>query len=378
MSSGDFYYLSTDLLTGDIQDVVEINSFHWGELYKSPGSGVATAKFDVDTTKAENFKDWANGFWVVENGIIKWGGVMGKIQRKGGTRVISVPVVGFLEWLKYRYIRSTQGMTYATMENVSDITWNGIEQFHIFKDVIDHVQSFPDGDIGIGVTWDRLSGKGLDSQVSQYTVKAAAPYLVELSDRLSSGFDFEQTYEWVDGRPKVNFNLSYPAVGRSSKHILLFQPERKEVVEQSVVQALNTTGVSGSYANVSSGATNVTGDIKIINFINLQDYTPSSVYTLRSKWNPPSNKCYRFQLLTDGKLRFQWTTDGSTEITEDSDLSVSFGAGEIGAVKVELDVDNGAGGYTITFWQSTDFGVNWTTLDTPPADLFGDTFGDTF
>lgn len=378
MSNGDFYYLVTDLLTGNVLDIVELSSFHWNEIYKSPGSGVATAKFDANTTNAVNFRDWANGFWVVENGIIRWGGVMGKIQRKGGTRVISVPVLGFLEWLRFRFIRSTQAMTYATLVDETDITWENVEQFYIFKDIIDHVQSFPDGNINIGVTWDKLSGKNLDKELSIYTVKAAAAFLIELSDRLTTGFDFEQVYYWDDGKPKVNFHLSYPQVGRASKEILLFQPERKEIKEESVIQALNTTGVTNSYATVTGGVVNVIGDIKLVVFATMQDWTPATNMTLRAKWVPPTNKCFKLMLLTDGKIRFMWSANGSTELTEDSDLSVSFGAGETGAIKVELDVDNGAGNYAITFWQSTDYGVNWTTLDIPPADLFGDTFGDTF
>ena len=378
MSSGDFYYLVTDPLSGDVRDVVEISSFHWNEIYKSPGSGVATAKFDADTTTENNFQDWNTGFWVVENGTIRWGGIMGKIQRKGGTRVLSVPVLGFLEWLKYRFIRSTQGMVYATLEDMSDITWTNIEQFHIFHDIISHVQSFPDGNIGLSVTWDQLSGKTIDKVLSTYSVKAAAPFLTELSNRLTTGFDFEQVYYWDNGRPRCRFHLSYPQIGRASHHILLFQPERQETIEQSTVQALNTTGVSGSYASIDTGNTDVTGDFKYIGFHTEPDWTPASNMTLRSKWDPPSDKCWKVMLLTTGKIRFMWTTDGSTENTEDSDLAVSFANGETGAIKVELDVDNGAGDYVITFWQSTDYGVNWTTLDTPPPDLFGDTFGDTF
>jgi hypothetical protein len=374
----EYTFLTTNLLSGEIIGPVEIQSAYWDDIYKAPGAALVTAKYDAPTTTPEYFKDWTNALWIIKDQEIKFGGIMGKIQRRGGTRVLSVPIIGFLEYYRTRRLRNAQGMTYGQLVRVSDIEWRNIDPFNIFKDLIDHAHSFPDGNIHTGVTWDKLSGKQVTMIYRTFTVKAIGPLLVELSDRLSTGFDFEQRYYWDSARrPRCNFHLTYPAFNRLSKHVLLFQPERTVTEQIPAVSGLNTTGVSGSYA--SPGVkTSVTGDIEVTVARRMPDWTPASIMTLRSKWGTAGNRSWRIQLLTDGKLRFEWSTNGTDINTEDSDLAVSFGPNEIGMVQVRMDVDNGAGNYSCTFWQSVDDGVNWTTLDTPAANLYNDTFGNSF
>lgn len=379
MALNEYTFLVTNLLSGDIIGPVEIQSCYWDEIYKAPGAALVTAKFDSPTTTPEFFKDWTNALWIIKGQEIKFGGVMGKIQRRGGTRVLSVPVVGFLEYYRTRHLRNAQGMTYGQLVRVSDIEWREVEPFYIFKDLIDHAHSFADGDIHVGVQWDRLSGKKVTMIYRTFTVKSIGALLGELSDRLSTGFDFEQRYYWDTlRRPRCNFHLTYPAFNRLSKHVLLFQPERTVVEDIPAVNALNTTGTSGSYAS-ATGLTAVTGDIEITAAPRADDWTPGSIATIRSKWGTAGNRSYRFQILTDGKLRFEWSEDGTTSIIEDSDIAVSFVDGELGLIRVALDVDNGSGGYDIFFYQSVDDGVNWTTLNTfTDSNTFGDTFGDSF
>lgn len=379
MALSEYNFLVTDLLSGKVLDAVAIESCYWDEVYKAPGAALVTAKFDAPTTTPKNFKDWSNGFWIVKDNVIKWGGIIGKVQRRGGTRVLSVPVLGFHHYYKTRLLRSAQGMTHGQLVRVSDIEWRGIDPFYIFQDLVDHAHSFPDGNIGVGVTWDRLSNEEVTMIYRTFTLKSIGSLMVELSDRLSTGFDFEQRYYWdAEHNPKCNFHLTHPAFSRSSKHMLLFQPERTITEQVSVIQALNTTGVSGSYA--SPGVkTAITGDIEVIAAVRAVDWTPSSIMTLRSKWGAAGQKAWRFQLLTTGRLRFEWTTNGTTVITEDSDIAVSFVNNELGLVRVVLDVDDGAGSYAISFYQSVDDGQNWTTLDIfTDTNTFNDTFGDQF
>jgi hypothetical protein len=377
---GDFdgyKFLTTNLLTGNVLGDLEISSCNWKEVYKAPGSASITVRFDAPTSRPEFFMDWSSALWVVKDGEILWGGIVGKVQRRGGSRSITIPVVGFLEYFRRRFLRNAQGMTYGKLVRVSDIEWRDIDVFNIFKDVVDHAQSFPDGNLNIGVTWDKLSGQKTTMVYRTFTVKSIGNLMGELSDRLTSGFDFEQRYTWVNGKPKCNFHLMYPAFNRQLNKVLLFQIDRNVIVNEPIINALNTTGVSGSYATPGV-KTSITGDIEVTHCLRMPDWTPTSLMTLRSKWGTAGNRSWRFQINTDGKLRFEWSTNGTDINTENSDLAVSFGNNEIGLVQVRMDVDNGAGNYSCTFWQSVDFGVNWTALDTPPPDLFGNTFGSTF
>lgn len=379
MADFDGYtFLTTNLLTGEILSNLEISSCHWTEVYKSPGSASITVRFDAPTTRPENFPDWSSALWIIKDGDIKFGGIVGKVQRRGGTRSVTIPVVGFFEYIRSRFLRNAQGMTYGKLLRVSDIEWREVDIFHIVKDLVDHIQSFPDGDINLGVTWDRLSGQ-LETMIYRtFTVKNVGNLIGERSDALQSGFDFEMRYSWQNNKPHADLHLMYPAFNRQGSTMLLFQANRDVVVSEPVVSALNTTGVAGSYATPGV-KTSITGDIEVIAAVRAVDWTPSSIMTLRAKWGTAGNKSWRFQLLTTGKLRFEWSTNGTTVITEDSDLAVSFADNELGLVRVVLDVDDGAGNYAISFYQSTDDGKNWTTLDTfTDTNTFNDTFGDQF
>jgi hypothetical protein len=372
-----YKFLTTNLLTGQVLGDLEISSCNWREIYKSPGSASITVRFDAPTSRPEFFPDWASGLWIVKDGIIKWGGIVGKVQRRGGTRSITIPAIGFLEYFRKRFLRNAQGMTYGKLVRVSDIEWDAVDVFHIFKDVVDHVQSFPDGNLNVGVTWDKLSGKTTKMVYRTFTVKSVGNLIGELSDRLTSGFDFEQRYTWVNGKPKCNFHLMYPQFNRQINKVLLFQIDRTVTVNEPIINALNTTGFAGSYATPGD-KTHVTGDIEIIAALRPSDWTPATNMTIRSKWGTAGNRSWRLILLTTGRLRFEWTTNGTTILTEDSDISVSFANGDLGLVRVTMDIDNGAGNYSCTFWQSTDDGKNWTALDTAPPDPYGDVFTNSF
>lgn len=224
MSVGDYNFIVTDLLSGNVLDVVEMGSFYWDEIYNAPGAGLGTARLDRPSTTEANFADWKNGFWVVKDGDIKWGGIVGKTQIRGGTKVLNVPVHGFMTYPNGRLIRNDDGMTYGSLERVSDIEWRDVDQFRIFKDIIDHLNSQTDGDIGLDVTWDTLSTVLLTVIYTTFSVKSAGEALLELASRLK-GFSFRQVYAWVSDKPTVSFRLEYPSHKTVVDDILLYQPE---------------------------------------------------------------------------------------------------------------------------------------------------------
>ncbi|MCX4540503.1 hypothetical protein [Streptomyces sp. NBC_01565] len=63
-----------------------------------------------------------------------------------------------------------------------------------------------------------------------------------------------------------------------------------------------------------------------------------------------------------GGLRFWWSSNGSTFTQIDSTVSTFFGPNTRGAVRVTLDVNNGLGGYTQTFYTAPTMAGPWTQL----------------
>lgn len=86
--------------------------------------------------------------------------------------------------------------------------------------------------------------------------------------------------------------------------------------------------------------------------------------TIISRWDSTSRGWY---LWLDGfaKLNWTWSVDGTTTAgTITSTTGVPFADDTPGWVRVTHDVDNGAGGHTVTFYTSPD-GATWTQLGTP-------------
>jgi len=132
----------------------------------------------------------------------------------------------------------------------------------------------------------------------------------------------------------------------------------------SAVNALALNGVAGNYASApDSVPLSITGDIDIRAHVALDDWTPGTSMMLLAK-DTSGQRSYTFSVLaTTGLLVVGYSTDGTNlvEITS----SVAPTVSDFGRlwVRVTLDVDNGAGGKTATFYTSTD-GSIWTQLGT--------------
>ncbi len=96
----------------------------------------------------------------------------------------------------------------------------------------------------------------------------------------------------------------------------------------------------------------------------LDDWTPAASQSLLSKSMTSGNQIsWRLTVLTNGKIRFGWSADGSTVLTADSTVAPTVADGADLWVRSLIDVDNGAAGRDIFFYTSTD-GVTWTQLGT--------------
>jgi hypothetical protein len=122
-------------------------------------------------------------------------------------------------------------------------------------------------------------------------------------------------------------------------------------------------GVSGSYASTpDSAALDITGDIDIRAQLALNDWTPSANQTIYAKWTTAGNqRGITFLVTTSGTLAAVWSADGINALSAGSTAALSTPDGTTTWVRMTLDVNNGAGGRSITFFTSTD-GVTWTQL----------------
>lgn len=135
---------------------------------------------------------------------------------------------------------------------------------------------------------------------------------------------------------------------------------------------LYLSGATGAYASIPDHASlDITGDIDIRVRVALNDWSNGGIQSVVGKWTPDTdgNRSYAFSVGPVGTLEFAWSPDGIANLPASSTASVSFANGEIGWIRVTMDVDNGASGRTINFYTGTTdtqdaTAVSWTALGT--------------
>lgn len=157
-------------------------------------------------------------------------------------------------------------------------------------------------------------------------------------------------------------------VGTDSNNEQIYSVDGGELVSTGGLSYLDLPGVAGSNASTpDASAIDITGDIDIRARVQLNDWTPSgSPQNIVGKWNQLvlgiSNSSYRFTVDTGGFLRLVTSaTGGSPTVSGVSTLPVPADDGTAIWVRATMDVDNGAGGNTVTFYTSTD-GTTWDQL----------------
>jgi len=136
---------------------------------------------------------------------------------------------------------------------------------------------------------------------------------------------------------------------------------RRILLENSPLKWGVLPGVAGSYFSTQDSAANsIIGDIDIDGRVALADYTPTLIQDFAAK-DQPGQFAYLFRYDTVGALQLFWSVDGAALKSAQSTVAVSASDGSQIYVRAYLDVDNGAGGYSVYFYTSPD-GVAWTQL----------------
>lgn len=116
----------------------------------------------------------------------------------------------------------------------------------------------------------------------------------------------------------------------------------------------------------------ITGDIDLRIDLTLEDWHQGDVALLAKYDTATANRSFIFWIQGSsggGKLSLLWTTDGTTATghTLTSTVVPSPVDGRL-AVRVTLDVNNGASGHTATFYTAPTIAGSWTTLGTAVTD----------
>lgn len=130
-------------------------------------------------------------------------------------------------------------------------------------------------------------------------------------------------------------------------------------------------GIGHRVSTPADPALSITGDLDI-----RIDFTPTffpEMYADRSpgvteligRYDPTSGgRMYRLLLAGDGRMSFAWSTDG-TAFTELLSDAVPYMATNVRtALRVTLDVDNGAGGHEVKFYQAESMDAEWAQVGT--------------
>ena len=123
-------------------------------------------------------------------------------------------------------------------------------------------------------------------------------------------------------------------------------------------------GVASNNATTpDAAALDITGDIDLRLKLALDDWTPSALTYLFSKYQGAGNVSYAMSITAAGLLQLNWSAAGTTIITKTSTVAPTVTDGSTLWIRATLDVNNGASGNDVAFYTSTD-GITWTQLGT--------------
>lgn len=127
--------------------------------------------------------------------------------------------------------------------------------------------------------------------------------------------------------------------------------------------SVGTTPAAGARVTApDSAGLSITGDLELQFDADLTTWIPDLAVDLVGKWTATAGqKSYELVLQADGKLGIYWSNDGTTENGIRSTAPVPVPMGRL-AVRATLDVNNGAGGHTATFYTSDTISGTWVQL----------------
>lgn len=131
--------------------------------------------------------------------------------------------------------------------------------------------------------------------------------------------------------------------------------------------ALVTVGTGTSYASTpDNAALDIVGDIDLIADFMSDTWPPPADVSILAKYaDSTANRSYRLDILATGHARITWSTNGTNNFSSVSTVPIPATIGQRITVRATLDVDNGAGGRTATFYTAKFLGGAFVQLGAP-------------
>jgi hypothetical protein len=128
--------------------------------------------------------------------------------------------------------------------------------------------------------------------------------------------------------------------------------------------ATGTTPAAGARVTTPDSANlSITGDLDVRFDADLTSWR--DVADLIGKWTTTGNqRSWQFMILASGRPALFWSPNGTTELGVGSTAALPVQTGRL-ALRVTLDVNNGASGRTATFYTADSLSGSWTQLGDP-------------
>lgn len=229
-----FTYLIYDLAPWTRVAEVPFSSVTWTEELGRPGALRARLPWYHARATFDYLEPGRYGLFIDDAGELRWGGIIWQVDLAPDTDAeLTVAGQGLWSYYERRWLRSTQGMTYADSGagfGPADISFTAVDQFRIVEDFIDHAANIA-GAANIDFTDVRRNGVvgGALSGVTRTKAwlgtdrKRIAQAVADLA-RQTGGLDHSVGFAWDTGTtpwtPQAYLDLWYPRRGQVSSAVL--------------------------------------------------------------------------------------------------------------------------------------------------------------
>lgn len=209
----EYRYLLRDVATGDIQGEVPFESASYSDIFNAPGAFSGTLAL-IQPSAVSSMLATSLGLldlgrltlFVERDGVLIWGGFIWTAESDFDAGTCTFNGEGFHSYFRRRVIAQT-------------LTYTGIDQTLIAKDLIDKAQSTSGyGNVGVLTSGVTASGKLRDRTYDYYDTKNYGDALEDLA-AVNDGFIFRYEPQWNGNLIEVRFLTTYPDEGRLTDHI---------------------------------------------------------------------------------------------------------------------------------------------------------------